>query len=454
MKNHEMHLRPIRTCGCLVFLGCLIASSPARAQEKSAEQRRADAVQRELKRLPEDERREQGRRDYQAVVTRAERTAQITDELLAATQAYAKRGETLLRSDEGKKLGADPVSRTAYVDLLDHPTVTVEEVRAKRAALTSTLEVLKTQEEMVAEGHRISDQIQDDVQQNYFWANDAQSRFTAQQNKLDTILAKAPPVVDLGSAIFLDEAIRNHRTRMTQLSAQAQVAGQQIASDSTRQILVDASVLAELKEAQAKALQLIAESQAKADQQKLDSDSRIAELQKTIDTEQARMRVEEADRAAELKRREEEAAANRFAKDVDSKLGRDSTVSDAEKKLLVKRCQEPRVQQILAPFLAKGYTRPAFGRGGYVYADRYDTAQPVPISMQSLQEVGALSPTGTGCDALFWVAANIDDTMRPRWPAVRYGWREDARTRDLVPEAQKMLIELGPTLVELGLLQP
>lgn len=453
MRQGVFLLSRFKLCGWFILLSSLAAALPARAQEKSEEHRRAEAVQRELKRLMEDERREQCKRDYQAVVSRAERAAKIFDELFAATQAYTKQAEALLRSDDGKKLAGDDVSLIAYIDLLDHPAVTSEEVQAKRASLDSTLELLRRQEEMVAEGHRPSEQIQDDVQQSFFWARDAQGRFKSQQAKFDTILAKAPPVADPASAILLDEAIRNHRTRIPRLSAEAQLAGREIAEDSTRAILVDAAVLAELKDAQVMATQLIAEANARADKVKLELEKRISELQKSIDTERTRMRIEEDNRAAELKRKEEGAAATRHAEDVDAKIDRDATVSAADKKVLEQRCRDPKVKLLLAPFLSEGYLRPDGTYNAVSFKGNYDTVKPVPISLKDLAELGALSQTGAGCDALYSIGADPRDELRTRWPGA-HDWRKDSRTRDLVPKAQKLLIELGPTLAELGMLQP
>lgn len=432
---------------------CLAIGTTLAAQEKTEDQRRNEAVQRELKRLLDEERLEQRKRDFQTVVDRAERTIAAFGQLLVSTEAYATRMKDLLRNEDGRRIASDPVSLVAFVDLIDHPITTSDEVRARRDALSGTLELLKTQEEMVSEGHRPTEIVQDEVQQGYFWVSDAKRRFADQQAKLDTLIARAPPLKDTSSTIVLDDEIRNHRARVSLLSAQAQVDGAQVAQDSTRQILVDAAVLAELRRAQSEADRLTKEAQAQADRQKLEYETRIAELQKTIDTERARMRIEQQDRAAELARREQEAAANRFAADVDAKVKRDGTVGDAEKKLLMQKCQEPRVKQVLAPFLARGFYRPRGVGGTISFGGNYDSAEPVPISLSDLQQLGALSPTGTGAEALYKVATDRHDTTRPRWTQV-WNWREDSRTSKLVPEAQKMLIELGPTLVELEMLQP
>lgn len=111
------------------------------------------------------------------------------------------------------------------------------------------------------------------------------------------------------------------------------------------------------------------------------------------------------------------------------------------------------MKQILAPFLAKGYLRPDGSRNATSFKGNYDSVESVAISYKDLVELGALSRTGSGCDVLYSVGSDRRDTMRTRWTRV-HNWREDSRTREMVPEAQKLLIELGPTLAELGMLQP
>jgi len=336
--------------------------------------------------------------------------------------------------------------------MIDHPVVTPDEVRTRREASASTLKLLKSQEEMVPGGYRPGDAVQDDVQQAYFWVNDVKMRFSTQQAKLDTVVAKAPPVADLATALPLEEAIRNHRTRMMQMSAQAQVEGQDVAKDSTRQILVDASVMAELQRARDEAARVLVGVKNESERQKLESDTRIAELQKTIDNERARMRMEEADRAAEIERREKAAEADRYAQNVDARLKREGKVSVADKKLLEQKCRSPEVLQKLGPFLGKGWARPC--ERGMNVRGNYDSVEPVSVSLADLQQTGALNKTGNGCDVLYGIASTPLDQLRPRWPSHRGGWRSDAATSKLVPEAQALLIELGPTLVELGMLQP
>lgn len=438
----------------LMPLGCLAVSSRSAAQELTEEQRRNEAAQRQLGRLLEEEKHEQRKRDYRSVLSRAERADELLAQLVSSAEAYQQHVEALQRNEDGKRLAADPVSLVAYIDVIDHPAVTTEEVKAKREAVTSIVRTLKSQGEMVEEGYRPSEEMQEEVQKYYFWANDATSRHGTQQTTLETLTAKAPPLADPASATTLDVAVRNQRTRIVAMAADAQLAGQQIAKDSTRQILVEATVLAELKETKAKAAQLIAEAQARADRLELQYEAELAELRKTIDAQHASIQIGLEDHAAQLKRQKEEAGALRHAQDVDAQLKRDTTISEADKKLLIQRCQDPKVQQKLAPFLGQGFLRPdgmiGGGRGG-----KYDAIKPVPISYKDLAGLGALDPTAHGCTVLYSVAADYTDTMRPRWPSVSYGgWQDSPATRNLVPDAQKLLIELGPTLVELGLLQP
>jgi len=80
--------------------------------------------------------------------------------------------------------------------------------------------------------------------------------------------------------------------------------------------------------------------------------------------------------------------------------------------------------------------------------------QVVEINRSDLEKLGALSPTASGCTMLHKIASVPSDTMRTRWAGYRKKWQDDENLRELVPRAQELLIELGPTLVEEEMLQP
>lgn len=162
---------------------------------------------------------------------------------------------------------------------------------------------------------------------------------------------------------------------------------------------------------------------------------------------------------AELKRNEVLAKAKEDA----DKQARDLALRDAEGKvkdtetavavrgaedlkrniLLRKKASDPRIKVKLAPFITLGYAQ--------VYAMGIDIK---PLSYKDLQTFGALTPDSNGLDRLVAAATSPADKVRPRWKINRKFYRTKPNDLEMVKEAQQLLIELGPVLVEMGLLQP
>ncbi len=126
---------------------------------------------------------------------------------------------------------------------------------------------------------------------------------------------------------------------------------------------------------------------------------------------------------------------------------------EARKILLRQRTADPKVKALLAPFTSPGLWQPRAGaQGGEIVA-----LEKKPISLNRLAAVGALTLGKQGIDALYQVANSTRDTDRPRWgfrSNTRTRWYENEENLKMVTEAQSLLIELGPTLVETGELQP
>jgi hypothetical protein len=59
-----------------------------------------------------------------------------------------------------------------------------------------------------------------------------------------------------------------------------------------------------------------------------------------------------------------------------------------------------------------------------------------------------------GLDHLVAIAISASDKVRPRWKLNQKFYRRYPNQVEQVKEAQQLLIELGPVLVEMGLLQP
>src|SRR5262249_6348106 len=77
-----------------------------------------------------------------------------------------------------------------------------------------------------------------------------------------------------------------------------------------------------------------------------------------------------------------------------------------------------------------------------------------PLSYSQLQNVGALSPDSKGLTTLLKIAWTSTDRVRPRWTMNPTLFLRRPGHLEKVKAAQAILIELGPVLVEKGLLEP
>jgi hypothetical protein len=139
-----------------------------------------------------------------------------------------------------------------------------------------------------------------------------------------------------------------------------------------------------------------------------------------------------------------------FLKEAKEKAEAEAAKAKVEKERLVKKALDPKTKQTLAPILAKTLFQPVIvdGKirndhvGGLI--DR--------ISYTRLKSVGALDQSREGLAALAAVGCYVN--RHPHWlfSPIPAEWSEGNRA--LLEEAQALLRELGPTLVEEKLLAP
>jgi hypothetical protein len=144
--------------------------------------------------------------------------------------------------------------------------------------------------------------------------------------------------------------------------------------------------------------------------------------------------------AAELARQKAEDEAKALQAEQDRESAR--VAAELEKKRLIEKAQRADIQNALASFLTPGNLQPK---------DKF-TVEKQPISYSGLQAAGALQPDLPGILALQHIAVNPRDKIRPRMHKGRPKFEPEVFT--LYKHTQDLLIELGPTLVDLGLLSP
>ena len=203
-----------------------------------------------------------------------------------------------------------------------------------------------------------------------------------------------------------------------------------------------------LQEAQLQATNMFIEVRGWIEQQRRDQLLREAEFQRAMET--ARLQASNTVAALEEQRRQYERDASarqaeQQKKDTESRL-QVAQVHDESRNLELRRkAQNPQLQALLAPFTTPGY-RQLQGL----------TSERQPISYTGLLNAGALTPGVRGLQRLAQIAMYNTERERPRWN-LRGGPLHFAafpESMDTVKAAQEALIELGPVMVELGMLAP
>lgn len=165
-----------------------------------------------------------------------------------------------------------------------------------------------------------------------------------------------------------------------------------------------------LEEARLKAGQIVADAQAAAAKQAREATVKHAES-KVEDTKAALVAKQKEDDATRLKLRE--------------------------------KASRPDIQNKLAPFITPGFVQ--------ISGQSYDKK---PFSLKQLQSSGALAQTPQGLRALVMVASSRKDQIRPRWHLSQSWITKPGTELEMVKDVQQLLIELGPVLVEMEMLQP
>ncbi|HRK23051.1 MAG TPA: hypothetical protein PLX06_14630, partial [Fimbriimonadaceae bacterium] len=212
----------------------------------------------------------------------------------------------------------------------------------------------------------------------------------------------------------LDTAIQ--RLTAAELSAQQQVAA--VKTDEARQTATETVAEAEIvkirESAQAEAARIVANAKAEAE-------AKLA----AVDRELAMKKAEQ------------------IKADTETKVAAETVIDEAKKLELRKKAQDPAIQAKLKPFTTPGYWQ----------VDKM-TLDLKPHSFTKLKSRGALESTVKGSRELVRIVTDKDDKVRPRWKMQAFYFMNYPEQIEQVKEAQTLLNELGPTLVEMKMLEP
>ena len=403
-----------------------------------------------MKRQQEEEKR-RIERLLQQFTDRTREVVGTLEELGKRFDAFDTRMKALLKSDDGKRLAADADAFMEFIETVDKPPLTTERIAARKRAVESILSGLRSDPENADVGFLPGEAPRREVEDADAWARERLIAISELQAWFDTAITKAPKELDLGTRITLEEAIQAFRAERREAARRVIMRSREEAQREMEKELRDTAKKAQEEEERAKIERLLRESRAELERQRLEYETRL----KTMLAEQKQQAVEAEirykDLTAELERARLLAEARRKAEDVSADIEKRKIEEAALKQQRIQKCQSPEVQQLLAPFLTKGYWQPGDKIGSNVDLK--------PISFSKLTGFGALQPTASGIQKLLQVATKdikygIFDKVRPRWPYTSDMRKIKAEQLEEVKKAQALLIELGEVMVEQGMLSP
>lgn len=375
-----------------------------------------------------------------------EEAAKLLTDLEGKGSSFQARFEGLMTNDEGKRLAQDPIAFMTYIRYKDDPIVPLGEIASRKKALDSLLGQLKTELKSQNVGFHPPESQKRDTDEQYFWVRERLARVGERNEWIDSALARAPKLADPKTAKPLEAVVRAYEIERQEFWDKARQKGEAAANEESESMVIDkarmAAMESRLKEAEVMISKMKAEREVEFKRITTDTQQKLAEAE-----------IREKNLLAELDRAKKLAEATRRVEDAKAEAKSSRMGLEADKTLDKQRCEDPEVKRLLAPFLAHGKYQPGMNK------EEMLTADSKAISLSRLRSYGAMEPTPTGIQKLLEVATSKPlqrpiDTMRVRWghkPRLRDNSPESV---DEMKKAQQLLIELGPTMVELGMLQP
>jgi hypothetical protein len=221
---------------------------------------------------------------------------------------------------------------------------------------------------------------------------------------------KVPPVGSTGGTQTLDQA-------MTDMAIQEVGTQQRAIVNQTAEAMTKATFTT----ASAESDRIVNEAKLQAEQIRAAANAEAVKRQQELDLQKAKLQVE----AAKVR------------------VAVDQANDEARNVGLRARLKDPNILTQLAPL-----TTP-----GYLQVGDQNSFERQPISYSALMQSGAFGRTDAGLQRLIHVVANGRDKDRPR---LRFsaGWKSRPDERAQIVSLQQLVIELGPTMVEQGLLSP
>jgi hypothetical protein len=423
--------------GGLGFVVYYLRSEKAELQRRAA-QAEAQAQRHDLdqKEAAEKGRLVQAQNQQQDVLRQAQAATNTLLQVLATRDALFVEAAALRTNDAGRTVALHPelvplAGRLYESGLTDVPP---------ESDIVTRLEAVRRIAQQVRESSGTAyvppPDLAGTVQTDAAWAALAQAKVDQVRQALNSLVresqVKFTRATLTADSPTLSAAIarRNEEVAGTEIKLAEQI----VATARTNAVLTRAKAGAEATTTQAEADATAITTRAETE---------AARLLAAAQQEAADLRRKQAEDLAAKEREWQQHKADLEFKAATNRVAVQNTIDAARKIELRKKASDPEVQSKLKYFTTPGYV----GVSG-------KTPEKKPLSFQQLQASGALAPTIAGQNKLVKIAIDEHDSVRPRWGLHAIFYRRHDEQIQQVQETQKLLLELGPTLVELGELAP
>ncbi len=451
----------MKTLHALTLILVLVSSSAAHAAEEIpdvvdpttiTEQQVRDQTREAMTRqIYEEAERAITRRLLTTALLRAQSAKELADQIVVTHKAHTERLQALLTSDEGKRLAAvlNVSSAKTFTIYMDEPILKDAEVRSHQQQAEKLVDGLKRQLETAPAGFVPPEKTMEEISDLALWASVSLARLRERDRWLqDQLAAGIPKNLDMNKIPTLEAKIGEFRRRQAELWNAADQAGAQKAEVESVQKRREAAYAAEMERALEQTNRMLREARQDLERSKIEFNSHLKVLEE-----------EHALRVTELNKQMAELEAKRAVTKATTEAVVQQGKNDAERVLLVQRCKDPQVQNKLAPFIGEGTWQPGDRRGKPTFNVKG------PVSYTKIKASGALERNAEGLKKLY-ILGNATysgqiatgnthpDTERPKWGYNVLPAKLSSSDWDQIKEAQTWLIELGPTMVEIGMLAP
>lgn len=381
-----------------------------------------------------------------ALIKKVSDANDLLDQLKIDVEQFSERMDTLLDSNDGRRIAHDPVYFSTYLNMQKVPVTTSTELDMKIDRASALLERAQIAEGESEAQYHPPEEIEQEVEGLLTWANDRRGRLDLYQDTLQEMIQSAPdPDLFSGRWPTLSHTLRRFRAQELFRQSEARALGTSLASKENEQTTVETQLLIELERVNAENTRQLEKS--RADNDRANAEHRIELMQKDAYWKQQLNQTEtkyEADIAA-MKRDRDKARVALAKLQSEFRIWQDQTYSDIklnEDRALLK---SPEVQNLLAPFFAHAHSDPLKPLGNSI---------PAPMSLSAIKAIGALEDddNSIGLNKLLGLGTHYFYKDRPRWRYPAPISRCTPAQRAEICRAQKLLIDHGHLMVSMGLL--